>query len=179
MKATPEQMRRREAFKLRAFGEGDQYDSQAIRDIVMMVAPALDSNPRRIKQFINMFRLNAVIAAETGINERLELEQLGKFVAISLRWPRLLNYLEDDLDLLNDLQRSALDSKSTKESAKATVNYWRQRQALISLLRYGCVEERGKPFDIAKYTLENVDVKILLGSQPGFLPPNQSLRVHR
>ena len=38
-----------------------------VRNIVQMVAPTLEYNPRRVKQFINMFRLKALIAAETGL----------------------------------------------------------------------------------------------------------------
>ena len=53
-----------------------------------MVAPALESNPRRLKQFVNLFRLRAYIAGEIGAFDEvggrtLTLPQLGKFVAIS------------------------------------------------------------------------------------------------
>lgn len=88
-------------------------DSQTIHDIVLMVGPALDNNPRRLKQFINLFRLRAFIANETGLfdvsedstsNESLTLEQLGKFVAIYLKWPLLIRDLEKNRTLLTELQ---------------------------------------------------------------------------
>ena len=44
-----------------------QVDSPLVQDIVMTVAPALEHNPRRIKQFINHFRLSAIIASQTGL----------------------------------------------------------------------------------------------------------------
>ncbi len=67
-----------------------------------MVLPALDYNPRRIKQFINLFRLKAFIAIETGLfcsnvsdssKTPLSLEKLGKFVAITLKWPLIISDL--------------------------------------------------------------------------------------
>jgi len=97
-------------------------DSSTVRDIIIMVAPALDYNPRRIKQFINVFRLKAYIAYETGlfyeektndhktIYQHLTLQQLGKFTAISLRWPLLLLDLETDRQLLHKLQDFILQS---------------------------------------------------------------------
>jgi hypothetical protein len=89
-------------------------DSQTVRDILMMVAPALDYNPRRIKQFINLFRLKVYIASLTGLFDQIEdsegnviqkpltFEQLGKFVAINLRWPLFLLELENDPQLFKN-----------------------------------------------------------------------------
>jgi formylglycine-generating enzyme required for sulfatase activity len=95
-------------------------DSQTVWDVIMMVAPALDYNPRRIKQFINVFRLKVYIASTTGLffeeqdsegkllQPSLTFEQLGKFTAISLKWPLLLLDLETDGRLLAKLQDFAL-----------------------------------------------------------------------
>ncbi|MBW4630208.1 MAG: hypothetical protein KME49_33040 [Brasilonema octagenarum HA4186-MV1] len=85
-----------------------------------MVASALDNNPRRLKQFLNLFRLKTYIASNTGLfdevvdksqnkpNEPLTLEQLGKFTAICVKWPQLLIDLETNPQLLNKLQKFAL-----------------------------------------------------------------------
>ena len=82
-----------------------------------MVAPALDYNPRRLKQFLNSYRLKAYVACMTGIldisegapqNGCLSLPQVAKFVAISLRWPLLLSSLDEDRQLLRRLQRMAI-----------------------------------------------------------------------
>ena len=84
-------VQRRETIRLKLTG-----DSSEIRQIAIMVAPTLGFNPRRIKQFINLFRLRAYISNETGLFDIVEgktrfdsltLEQLGKFVAISMTWP--------------------------------------------------------------------------------------------
>ena len=135
-------------------------DSSTVRDIVMMVAPALDYNPRRIKQFINVFRLKVCIADMTGlffeeknneqeiINNHLTLQQLGKFTAISLRWPLLLLDLEIDSQLLHKLQDFALYPHSTISSPEEleelerdkNVRYWNSYHKLKELITYGCLE---------------------------------------
>lgn len=78
-------------------------DSPRFRKIVKIVAPAFDDNPRRLKQFINLLRLRAHIAGETGLFTGLTLEQLGKFIAITLRWPRFVRYCELNPQILSEL----------------------------------------------------------------------------
>lgn len=152
------QAERRSIFTLLATG-----DSETVRNIILMVASALGNNPRRLKQFINMFRLKAFIAAETGLNEYLTLEQLGKFVAISLRWPRLLPDLEVDLKLLAELQQRAVDPALSKSGDSNAIKYWGARRELNKLLRYGCVAQPGDAiYDPPVYSLAQVDVKNLL-----------------
>ena len=136
-------------------------DSSTVRDIVMMVAPALDYNPRRIKQFINVFRLKACIAYMTGlffeeknseqeiINNHLTLQQLGKFTAISLRWPLLLLDLETDRQLLHKLQDFATwphfsvpnHERSEELQKDKNVCYWNSYSKLKELMAYGCLEK--------------------------------------
>ncbi|MEM9809112.1 MAG: GUN4 domain-containing protein, partial [Cyanobacteria bacterium P01_D01_bin.56] len=117
-------------------------DSEAIQQIILKVAPALDYNPRRIKQFINLFRLKVFIAYNTGlfdqlnhgeneendsnaseaVSQSLTLEQLGKFTALCMLYPLLRIDLEDNHALLANLQRYALNpswpnSKSDEEES--------------------------------------------------------------
>jgi len=125
-------------------------DSQTIQDIGLMVAPALDYNPRRIKQFLNLFRLRTYIASATGLfdfrkddDECLTLEQLGKFVAISLRWPLLLADLDANRQLLAELQDKALGKNVNPLSDSA--KYWGTQQKLLDLLRSGCLKDDNSP----------------------------------
>jgi hypothetical protein len=142
-------------------------DSLTVRNIVLMAAPALDYNPRRIKQFINLFRLKAYIAYETGLFRRpragsphtgLTLEQLGKFVAVGLRWPRLLA----DLDDANGENQIADDQG---------VTFWRERPELMSLLKFGLEDgpdpfDKDRPADPGRYSLAGLDVSKLLQVSP-------------
>lgn len=58
------------------------------------VAPALDYNPRMMKTFVNLFRLQTMLATDLGlIDERITTEQLAKFVAVGLEWPPLVDSL--------------------------------------------------------------------------------------
>ncbi len=179
-KSTPKQkiiLARREGLKL-AVTE----DSQNVRDIILMIAPVLDYNPRRLKQFINLFRLKTYIASNTGsfdeltdesnkvINEPLTLEQLGKFTAISLKFPRLIIDLNTDRQLLKNLQHGALKKPADFSSYNETTKYWGEYQKLVELLRYPALWITDTlefvPLD-DKYSLAEVDVDKLLQVSPG------------
>jgi hypothetical protein len=71
----------------------------------------LPRNPRQVKRFDNAFRLQLQVAsgAERGDLEfqRDELEALGKWVAIRLRWPDLAQALDERDELLAELERLA------------------------------------------------------------------------
>ncbi|HYO57450.1 hypothetical protein, partial [Archangium sp.] len=65
-------------------------DSPEVREVMKRVAPALEFNLRRLKQFLNVFRLSIYIANHTGLfdaGHALTLSQLGKFVAESYTGP--------------------------------------------------------------------------------------------
>ncbi len=47
-------------------------DSSRVEALVRMVAPVLEWNPRRIKQFINTFRLQAYLASDLGLLDLVE-----------------------------------------------------------------------------------------------------------
>jgi len=81
-------------------------DSDSILRIVREVSPFLDDNPRRLKQFINIFRLRAFVAYETGAleNGKMTPQQLGKLIAIQMRWPVLAAKYLSDLRLWSSLQ---------------------------------------------------------------------------
>lgn len=106
-------------------------DSKRVRDIILMAAPALDNNPRRLKQFVNLFRLRVYIAKKTGLldlsydqsgDENMTLEQLGKFVAINLKWPLLLKDLETDPLMLSKLQEEAINPGSQAVEQRGRTN---------------------------------------------------------
>jgi len=154
-------------------------DAPIFLDVAKMVAPALDRNPRRIKQFVNLFRLRALIADATGLfhapqskprSERLTLQKLGKFVAIELRWPLLLAHLEKQPKLLAELERIAIDGVGENDTPAAI--YWSERPQLQALLRSGCVDADGKRDEegMATSSLARLDVLKLLRVSPSVKP---------
>lgn len=171
--ATGAQAARREVMKVRA-----SEDSATVRQIVLAVAPALGSNPRRLKQFLNLFRLRTYIAAETGLfdlpegrspEEALTLQQLGKLVALGLRWPLLLTDLGCHPGLLATLQEHALGKLGPLTAPPFP--YWSSRRDLVTFLKVGCevpaeAENGQKAEDAAKWNLAGVDVDRLLQVSP-------------
>ncbi len=123
-------------------------DSSTLRQILGVLGPALDFNPRRVKQFTNIFRLRALIAAETGTFEArvsdspdvslLTLQQLAKFVVIGQKWPLFLAAVSEDQGLLGWVQREACDLANPTGQISPVNSYWRDRSDLRNALRLGC-----------------------------------------
>jgi hypothetical protein len=139
-------------------------DSQTIQSIVAAIAPALGHNPRRLKQFINAFRLNALIASEAGhldtypgmtLESTLTLLKLAKIVAIEIWWPRLLNDAEKTPDLLHRLEAKSKTS-NTKASSDESPHalYWSSQPLLLTLLAVGL--EAGPQNSIAKLDINKL-----------------------
>ncbi|MCK4646036.1 MAG: hypothetical protein KAU46_07275 [Candidatus Aminicenantes bacterium] len=167
---TPEQKLRQERIKL-SFGS----DSEDIKKITLMVAQTLNNNPRQIIQFINLFRLQAFIANETGLfdqvgnkpeEECLTLEKLGKFIVLELKWPTLMIDIGGNKELLTNLQKSALGEKTAGRDE--TLKHWVNQPGLIEFLKKGSFDEEGKKDSLLrdKYSLENLDIELLLRVSP-------------
>ncbi len=115
---------------------GFETDSDRIRRIVRAVAPTLGHNPRRIKQFLNLFRLRAYIALETGLLDEvgekrgLSLEQIGKIVLLSMRWPELVAEWIQDRDLMG-----VLESDTLKPALTARYGRWWGNNAVRDVVR--------------------------------------------
>jgi len=142
-----------------------QGDSDAVRAVALMIARTVGPNPRRLKQFINLFRLQAYIANEIGLFDQgpreqepitpITLQQLGKFVGISLKWPALLEDWRLHPSLLAELQRFAVEKDPAPDAAAPEVAKWLREGKLQLLLRYGISDD-----DL--YTLTNPSLYKLL-----------------
>lgn len=162
--------------------KSDNRDSQTVRNVIMMVAPALDYNPRRIKHFINVFRLKVYIANETGLffekrdendnllDPSLTFEQLGKFTAISLKWPLLLSDLENDKQILAKLEEFALDEEKTQEYEES-IRYWGSHTKLKALMAYGHEKSAAN----SKFSLAEVNVDKLLQVSPKIIRQTETV----
>ena len=139
-------------------------DSDKVRRVAMMIASALDPNPRRLKQFINLFRLQAYISNELGFfdadqpdGRRVTFEQLGKFVAIGLKWPALLSDFAEQSGLLGELERF---SGSEQTGMSPLASRWIKEKKLPEFFQYGI---EGNYHD---YTLSNPTLYHLLRISP-------------
>jgi hypothetical protein len=73
-------------------------ESERIRSVLLMVREILGHNPRRIKAFLNKFRLMLYIASSQGLLDKdrntgiaeVTPEQLGKFIALTSVYPEML-----------------------------------------------------------------------------------------
>ena len=149
-------------------------DSKEVAAIIQMVAPALDNNPRKIKQFINLFRLRTYITYETDISfmsgknsEGLTLEQLGKIVAISLKWPLLLGNIATDRSLFDKLiEYAEAEMRSERQLSGDIARHWASNKQLMDLISFNCIRGKSIPIQWTTYTLKNVNISKLLEVSP-------------
>jgi len=147
--------------------------------ILEMIAPALDRNPRRMKQFINQFRFQRTIGKRIGLfsydkgsapENMWNCKKLAKFVAISIKWNSIISALNSNRALLTRLQEYALKP----ENEDKNLEKWVRDKRLIELLRYGCIEEGNLSQNAAEYTLSGLDLSKLLQVSPVIVYPEQS-----
>lgn len=148
---------------------GTSGDSDTIQTVTLALAGAFKNNPRRVKQFLGLYRLRTFIAAETGqfanledlpTTETLTLEQLGKFTAIELLWPSLLLEAEEDGGLLNRLEEQALGLREVESG-------WMSIPGVSEFFQIGCEKETPSR---GKWSLASLDAVRLLRVSPYFAP---------
>ncbi len=176
---------------LASVSTGIKHQYKADKDHLLRVAeqlvPCLDFNPRRIKQFLNVFRLRWFLAAHTdllgeiGEKDRVTVEQLAKFSALVLCWPGLIADLLIDKDLLRDLHRALMlkrdatvgDRKSISPEANSRTGAadgrfkdWFSREGVGQLLLLGL--DKASPNE--SWSMEDVPVERLLEVSPLTVP---------
>jgi len=152
-------------------------DADAVYIAAEMVAPVFNFNPRRIKQFLNLFRLSAFISNGLGLFDWVQdepvmtFEQLAKFVAISMIWPSFISLLEADRSLLEQLHRISLTTTPETETG------WLKVKRFRYLLRYGLHDtDGGLASDAAIFSLEHLDVEPLLAVTTPIVRPRLAPR---
>ena len=83
-------------------------DSEGVRRAIHEAAPYLGLNPRKIKRFINFFRLQALIANRRGLLETgvIRLDLLAKWVIIAMRWPDVIEATMTDRSFSISLKKA-------------------------------------------------------------------------
>lgn len=86
-------------------GEIERRETTLVRSIAELAVPILGHNPRRVKQFVNLYRLRIRLAVELGLylprgrksdGGGLSLEQIGKLIAVEMSAPAFFSELRDD-----------------------------------------------------------------------------------
>jgi hypothetical protein len=130
-----------------------------------MVGPALGFNPRRLKQFVNCYRLYAALTKSLAVfreeqqfqeGEGLTPQKLVKLIAINLRWPLFLVQAVANPSLLNSVAERESGVKET---------YWSRRTTLVDLLKHGLPASDGM-----EWQLLPKDIDIFFRIAPSLAP---------
>ena len=147
-------------------------DDKNFRSVALMVSEAFGNNPRRVKQFVNLFRLRIRTAASTGLitpKERLlTFVQLGKFIGIGLGWPLFVKDLERNNKMLDDLV-DYLEGETKQENVDEKIKEWAEDKKLIGLIKSGCFDEKGAKKtgdEYGRFCMRGLDVERLMKIAP-------------
>ena len=135
-------------------------DPEQFQEVVQRMADLFEFNPRRLKQFINLFRLRVMIALSTNVlipvpqsaggssgRVGLTVPQLGLFTALLLRWSQLAGDLMQRPDLFTRLAQM--------DTSDDVVMKWISNSKLLQAIRLDQV-----------YSLAEVDLRPLLLIMP-------------
>jgi hypothetical protein len=149
-----------------------------VMDVIEKMLPYLDYNPRRVKRFINVLRLQAFIAIKRGsLVDSLQLNALTTLLQIALRWPdfavEMINdpHVDDDLffvsstlvqfgneaDKVRDLEGFQSRLKSMEDlQKKPVISKFQHETDLINLLPKTTAFTDEVAVDILKLALQIV-----------------------
>lgn len=109
--------------------------SDEVKAAVASVIQYFDYNPRRIKRFANLFRLQSLIINRMGlfVDKTIQLDRLAKWTALAMLYPDFVEALAND-DSTDDRVLDALDrSRTASEEADPVARRNAIRDALPTL----------------------------------------------
>ncbi|MFZ0272014.1 MAG: P-loop NTPase fold protein [Acidobacteriaceae bacterium] len=145
-------------------------DSTTLNAMIDMANEVFDHNPRNVKQFVNILRLQAFMASETGLFEDpavlrmsgilLTVPQLAKFVALCMRWPDFVAAALWDEKLVGNVENAATSASSQGEGKTPDLaSSWLSDPYLGALFRFQATDPQ--------FLLANVDFRLLTTVAPG------------
>lgn len=138
-----------EEIKARSFDDNDE-----VQKTVREAAPYLDYNPRKIKRYINLYRLQSLIAYRRDVLEdTVSLDVLGRWILIALRWPEFFDETLERPNLPKTFQEMAKKLQSAKTTAK--------RKTVLDSITGSALNQ-----DRIKLLLDNQDIVQLLSTIP-------------
>lgn len=141
-------------------------ESELMEEVTKMVTPFFEYNPRQIKKFGNVYRLQSILSSqesilinnpeeEQGSKEGITLQQLAKFVAISVQHPRLASLLQANPQSIQELEAYAIKSESDLSDVPPQLRTWATNQPLLELLRYQA-DDSDSEFSFRSVSLEQL-----------------------
>jgi hypothetical protein len=84
--------------------------SAQVRNAIHLAVGYLGQNPRKIKRFINNYRLQVLIANRRGLisNNAIDLTLLAKWLLILTRWPEIANILPSNGNFVESLKQARI-----------------------------------------------------------------------
>jgi hypothetical protein len=82
------------------------YEDPQIRKIILDIAPEFSGNPREVKRFMNVFRFHYFLlsARQTQDPNIPSIEQLSRWILLSLKWPTVSRWLQGNVQALEKLE---------------------------------------------------------------------------
>lgn len=164
----------------------DGEDSEDFKITTLLLASEFDNNPRRIKQFVNAYRLKIYIAYSTGLFKKgpggksLTIQQVGKFVAMIMLWPEIVPDFLEYPNLLSNITNHwrGVGTNATNRGA--------QRDGSMQLNNVESAWYRDQPFrsfllmgdniDSYNFSMEHVNCIALLQTTPKVEIPSKRRR---
>lgn len=137
-----------------------------MQEMISMTAELLDHNPRRVKHFVNLFRLYAWIHRRHFNTSNFTLQQLAKVIALSLVHPQLLKELEENPALLKEIKHHFNNEETTNEK---TALAWIETKNVKKIFLYAPQKEKTASTEAGNiYDLETFDTEKLFYCNPAY-----------
>lgn len=146
----------------------DGEDTKDFREVTILLSKFFEYNPRKLKQYVNAFRLKAHIANSTGLFNSsddtgisyLTIPQLGKFMALTTLWPSLVDSLINEPNLFKKILKNDVVSNTLGTDRKdPEVEEWKENTAFMEVLKLKSDNNTNNSMD---YSMQNVDVRNLI-----------------
>lgn len=138
-----------------------------IDGMYQVLISSLDNNPRKIKKFRNLYKLQSVLANERGVlydpeedsefgTDYVTPTQLAKYVALSIRWPLFASMFRGSPGIVEDIEQFET-GQSEWESTSLEARYWYHTPGLVELLLYGVRDDDAtKNSSLSATSIENL-----------------------